>query len=75
MHELPDVSGDIADGRGEWGEELAGPTEMEPVLAWGKSMALDLTYSVAASDTPPPRLADLRAAHVARYPQTGPIFA
>jgi hypothetical protein len=73
--ELVVLGGDIAYGRRGWVEELAGPTEREPVLAWGKPMALDLTYSVVAFDTPPPRLADLRAALLARYPQTGPIFA
>jgi cytosine/adenosine deaminase-related metal-dependent hydrolase len=73
--ELVVLGGDVAYGRRDWVEELAGPTEREPVLAWGKPMALDLTYTVLASDTPPPRLADLRAALLARYPQTGPIFA
>jgi hypothetical protein len=34
-------------------EKLAGPTEREPVIAWGKQMALDLTYSIAASPSPP----------------------
>ncbi len=38
-------------------------------------MALDLTYSVAASPSPPPRLADLHAELLGRYKQTGPIFA
>ena len=54
---------------------LDGPTRMEPVLAWGKRMALDLTYSVSASDSPPPKLADLRAAILARGPEAGPLFA
>jgi hypothetical protein len=38
-------------------------------------MALDLRYSVSAGDEPPPRLGDLRAALLARYPQAGPILA
>jgi hypothetical protein len=38
-------------------------------------MALDLSYSVSASDGPPPRLADLRAALLARDPEAGPVFA
>jgi hypothetical protein len=38
-------------------------------------MALDLIYSVSASDRPPPRLADLRAALLARDPETGPVSA
>lgn len=69
------LGGDIAYGRADWVEALAGPTEMEPVIAWGKRLALDLTYSVSVSDHPPPRLADLRAALLARYPQAGPVFA
>jgi len=72
--ELVVLGGDVAYGRAEWISALAGPTEMEPVLAWGKRMALDLTYSVSASDAPPPRLADLRSALLARFPQTGPLF-
>jgi cytosine/adenosine deaminase-related metal-dependent hydrolase len=72
--ELVTVGGDVAYGRSEWVDALAGPTEREAVIAWGKRMALDLTYSVIASATPPPRLTDLRAALVGRYPQTGPIF-
>jgi hypothetical protein len=68
------LGGDVAYGRADWVAALAGPTEMEPVLAWGKLMALDLTSSVSASDSPPPRLADLRGALLARFPQTGPLF-
>ena len=73
--ELVTIGGDVAYGRADWVQALAGPSEMEPVLAWGKAMALDLTYSVAATDTVPPRLGDLRAALLGRYPQLGPIFA
>jgi cytosine/adenosine deaminase-related metal-dependent hydrolase len=69
------LGGDIAYGRAEWVAALAGPARMEPVLAWGKRMALDLSYSVSASDRPLPRLADLRAALLARHPQAGPLFA
>jgi hypothetical protein len=73
--ELVVVGGDVAYGRRDWVDRLAGPTEREAVIAWGKQMALDLSYSVAASPSPPPRLADLRAELLARYNQTGPIFA
>jgi hypothetical protein len=72
--ELVVLGGDVAYGRADWVAALAGPTEMESVLAWGKRMALDLTYSVSASDSPPPRLADLRSALLGRFPQTGPLF-
>ncbi len=73
--ELVTIGGDIAYGRLDWVDALAGPTEREPVTAWGKPMAVDLTYSVIATDTDPPRLDDLRADLLGRYPQTGPIFA
>ncbi len=72
--ELVTIGGDIAYGRREWVEHLAGPTERELVIAWGKPMALDLTYSVIATSTPPPRLEDLRAELLERFAQTGPIF-
>ena len=73
--ELVTIGGDLAYGRQDWVTRLAGPTEAEPVIAWGKPMALDLVYSVIASAEPPPRLADIRKELLARYPQTGPIFA
>jgi hypothetical protein len=73
--ELVVLGGDVAYGRADWVQQLAGPTQMESVLAWGKRMALDLTYSVSASDSPPPKLADLRAAILARDPEAGPLFA
>jgi hypothetical protein len=37
-------------------------------------MLLDTSYAVAPH-APPPRLAELRAALIAAYPQVGPIFA
>ncbi|HEX2027449.1 MAG TPA: amidohydrolase family protein [Nitriliruptorales bacterium] len=73
--ELVTIGGDVTYGRIAWVDALAGPTEREPVTAWGKPMALDLTYSVMASPEEPPRLANLRSQLLARYPQTGPIFA
>jgi 5-methylthioadenosine/S-adenosylhomocysteine deaminase len=69
------LGGDVAYGREDWLASLSGATEPEPIVAWGKRMALDLSYSVSASDRPPPRLADLRAALLARDPETGPVFA
>lgn len=38
-------------------------------------MLLDTTYSVRVAGSPPPRLADLRAALLAREIGIGPIFA
>jgi nucleotide-binding universal stress UspA family protein len=69
------LGGDLAYGREDWLAAFSGSGELEPILAWGKRMALDLSYSVSASDRPPPRLADLRAALLARDPEAGPVFA
>jgi hypothetical protein len=38
-------------------------------------MLLDTSYSVRATASPPPRLADLRAALLGRDIRVGPIFA
>ncbi len=73
--ELVTIGGDLAYGREEWLRHLAGSSEMEPLIAWGKRMALDLTYSVVGSPAAPPRLAELRKQLLERYPQTGPVFA
>jgi hypothetical protein len=73
--ELVTIGGDFAYGRPEWIEEIAGPAVRERVVAWGKLMALDLSYSVMASSENPPRLEDLRAELLERYKQSGPIFA
>jgi 5-methylthioadenosine/S-adenosylhomocysteine deaminase len=74
--ELVVVGGDVAYGRPDWVGQLApAPADVEQIVAWGKPMTLDTSYSVAAGDSPPPRLADLRAALLGRYPQVGPIFA
>ncbi|HET9345382.1 MAG TPA: amidohydrolase family protein [Candidatus Limnocylindrales bacterium] len=48
---------------------------LEEVSAWGRPMLLDTSYSVRAGPNPPPRLADLRAALLARDLRVGPIFA
>jgi 5-methylthioadenosine/S-adenosylhomocysteine deaminase len=75
---LVSIGGDVAYARPDWLAELVGPertADVEGVVAWGRPMAVDTRYSVLASDAPPPRLADLRAALIARYPQTGPIWA
>jgi 5-methylthioadenosine/S-adenosylhomocysteine deaminase len=75
--ELVTIDGDLAYGREDWMRNLAdaqGAARAEPVLAWGKPMLLDTSYAVAPH-APPPRLAELRAALIAAYPQVGPIFA
>jgi hypothetical protein len=44
------------------------------VVAWGKRMLLDTSYT-ATPGAEPPRLAGIRARLLERYPQSGPIFA
>ena len=72
---LVTIGGDVAYGRPDWVERLVHPPEVESVVAWGRPMALHLGYAVLASDGPAPRLADLRAAVLARHPAAGPVFA
>jgi 5-methylthioadenosine/S-adenosylhomocysteine deaminase len=76
--ELVTIGGDLAYGRADWVGTLSDPADrdrLEPVIAWGREMVLDTSYSVNPSATAPPTLADLRAALVAAYPRVGPIFA
>ena len=75
--ELVMIDGDLTYGRADWMEALADPDAIgnaERVLAWGKPMVLDTSYAVAPNG-PQPRLAQLRAELIGRYPQLGPIFA
>ena len=72
--ELVLIGGNLAYGREDWIAALTSSGEAEAAVAWGKRVALDTTYSVAAAPSPPPRLADLRAALLGIYPQAGPIF-
>lgn len=73
--ELVTIGGNLVYGRRDWMEVVSGDGEIEPVLAWGKEMAIDTSYSVLATGSSPPRLADLRARLLGRYARTGPIFA
>ena len=81
--ELVVLGGDVAYGRADWVRQLAGvtkatdpdPGQTERLVAWGKSVLVDTSYSVNSPASPPPRLADLRAELIAQYPQVGPIFA
>ena len=72
---LVTIGGDLAYGDRALIAQLADPAPMEQVLAWGRPMVLDTTYSVRSGPGPAPRLADLRAALLARDPRVGPIFA
>src|SRR3954469_5922147 len=73
--ELVTIDGDLAYGRPDWLAAISRTDGLEPCLAGGKPMLIDTSYSVRHVDAPPPRLADLRAALIARYPQVGPILA
>jgi 5-methylthioadenosine/S-adenosylhomocysteine deaminase len=73
--ELVTIGGDLAYGRADWIKALAAPAEKEELIAWGKAMAMDTSYVAAPSGTTSPRLGELRARLLERYPQTGPIFA
>jgi 5-methylthioadenosine/S-adenosylhomocysteine deaminase len=73
---LVTIGGDIAYGRPDWITQLAPTTSYEEQQAWGNDVLIDTSYRARAnSTTPPPRLSQIRANLLARYPQTGPIFA
>jgi cytosine/adenosine deaminase-related metal-dependent hydrolase len=72
------IGGDIAYARRDWMTTLLAETEqsaLESVIAWGRPMSVDTRYSLTAPDAPPPKLEALRATLIARFPQTGPIWA
>lgn len=76
--ELVMVGGNLAYGRADWLPELsadANQDRLESLLAWGKPMLLDTSYTAAEADEEQPRLSELRAALIDEYPQVGPIFA
>jgi 5-methylthioadenosine/S-adenosylhomocysteine deaminase len=75
--ELVTVAGDLAYGRRDWIERAGEPGQVaqaEGVIAWGKPMLLDTSYSALPHD-PPLRLAELRDRLIAGFPSLGPIFA
>jgi 5-methylthioadenosine/S-adenosylhomocysteine deaminase len=73
--ELVAIGGDLAYGRADWIEELSAPAEKEDLFAWGKHMVMDTSYVARPGGPASPRLHELRERLLARYPQTGPIFA
>jgi cytosine/adenosine deaminase-related metal-dependent hydrolase len=73
--ELVMIGGDFAYGRADWFDLLAGPAEKEDLIAWGKQMVMDTSYVARPAGTTSPRLRELRARLLERYPLTGPIFA
>jgi 5-methylthioadenosine/S-adenosylhomocysteine deaminase len=73
--ELVTIGGDLAYGRADWTQSLAAPGETEDLIAWGKPMVMDTSYVARPAGTSSPRMRELRARLLDRYPQTGPIFA
>jgi 5-methylthioadenosine/S-adenosylhomocysteine deaminase len=76
--ELVMVDGDLAYGRADWMSDLSDPGDrgrLEPLIAWGKEMRLDTSFTAAPAAAVPPTLAELRALLIAQHPQVGPIFA
>ena len=72
------IGGDVAYARQDWMARLlagANVAALESVVAWGRPMSVDTRYSVLVPDSPPPKLEDLRAALITRFPQAGPIWA
>ena len=72
------IDGDLPYGRAEWVETLADPADrerLEPLIAWGKRMLLDTSYTAAPATGEEPPLELLRRQLIAAYPQVGPIFA
>jgi 5-methylthioadenosine/S-adenosylhomocysteine deaminase len=72
------IDGDLPYGRADWLETLADPADrerLEPLIAWGKRMLLDTSYTAAPATGEEPPLELLRRQLIAAYPQVGPIFA
>jgi 5-methylthioadenosine/S-adenosylhomocysteine deaminase len=69
------IGGDITYGRADWYQRLAAePDSGEALIAWGKPMRLDCSFS-APPGQPLSTLADVRSALTAAYPPVGPIYA
>ena len=73
--ELVAIGGDLAYGGADWIQALAAPSEKEDLVAWGKPIIMDTSYVAQSAAAASPRLRELRERLLARYPQTGPIFA
>jgi 5-methylthioadenosine/S-adenosylhomocysteine deaminase len=72
------IDGDLAYGRADWMTDLVAESDherLESVIAWGKPMLLDTSYTAEPSDEEQPPLATLRADLITEYPPVGPIFA
>jgi 5-methylthioadenosine/S-adenosylhomocysteine deaminase len=72
------IDGDMPYGRADWLDVLADPGDrerLEPLIAWGKRMLLDTSYTAAPATEEQPPLELLREQLIAVYAQVGPIFA
>ena len=76
--ELVMIGGDVAYGRTDWVTQLAADAadpDLEPVIAWGRSMLLDTSFEVVPGGDPTPRLSAIRSSLTKIYPPVGPIWA
>jgi cytosine/adenosine deaminase-related metal-dependent hydrolase len=76
--ELVMIGGDIIFGRADWIHQLSTIEDYEPLIAWGRQMALDTRFGSPEQtppNGPPRRLADIGRQLIGRYPSIGPIFA
>jgi 5-methylthioadenosine/S-adenosylhomocysteine deaminase len=72
------IDGDLPYGRADWLETLTDPEDrqrLEALIAWGKRMLLDTSYTAVTPTGEQPPLSILRQQLIAAYPQVGPIFA
>jgi 5-methylthioadenosine/S-adenosylhomocysteine deaminase len=72
------IDGDLAYGRADWLGKWSDPGDrdrLERLIAWGKQMSLDTSYTVDQEAVAPPKLEQLRAALIDKIPQLGPIFS
>jgi 5-methylthioadenosine/S-adenosylhomocysteine deaminase len=72
------IDGDLAYGRADWMTDLVAESDqgrLEALIAWGKPVLLDTSYTAEEADQGQPPLAQLRADLIAEYPPVGPIFA
>jgi 5-methylthioadenosine/S-adenosylhomocysteine deaminase len=72
------IDGDLAYGRADWMTDLVAESDqgrLEALIAWGRPVLLDTSYTAEEADQEQPPLAQLRADLTAEYPPVGPIFA
>ena len=77
--ELVMIGGNLVYGRADWlpgARASVDQDRVEPLIAWGKPMLLDTSYTAAGCGRgAAAALRASRSALIAEYPQVGPIFA